>query len=35
MQYFVDYITMKKHYNYINNVPGVKQDDSATDTAAT
>jgi hypothetical protein len=25
MQYFVDYITMKRHYNYINNVPGVKQ----------
>jgi hypothetical protein len=23
MQYFVDYITIKEHYNYINNVPGV------------
>jgi hypothetical protein len=25
MQYFVDYITIEEHYNYINNAPGVKE----------
>ena len=25
MQYFVDYITMREHYNHINNALGVKQ----------